>query len=80
MFAVTDLPEAPWWTVESDNKKAARLNVIHHLLSQIPYKDALPGPMELPPRPKQDDDYQRPPKEDHRVIGAHFWEEHAPSP
>ena len=80
MFAVTDIPEAPWITIESDDKRSARLNCITHLLTQIPYKDALPGPMELPPRPKQDDDYQRPPKEDHRVIGAHFWEEHAPSP
>ena len=35
MFAVTDLPEAPWWTVESDNKKAARLNIMRHLLHTL---------------------------------------------
>jgi len=67
MFAVTDIPEAPWFTIESDDKRAARLNCITHLLSQIPYEDALPGPIELPPRPPQDD-YARPPKDEHHVI------------
>ena len=48
MFAVTDIDEAPWYTIESDDKRAARLNCISHVLDQIPYKDALPGPIELP--------------------------------
>jgi polyphosphate kinase len=39
MFAATDLPFAPWYVVRSDDKRRARLNVIHHLLSRIPYKD-----------------------------------------
>ena len=76
MFAVTDIPEAPWYTIESDDKRAARLNCISHLLEQIPYKDALPGPIDLPPRPKQGR-YKRPPKDEHRVIEQDFWERFA---
>jgi polyphosphate kinase 2 len=73
MFAVTDIPEAPWFTIESDDKRAARLNCISHLLSRIPYQDALPEPIDLPPRPAQDS-YQRPPKEEHAIIAADFWQ------
>jgi polyphosphate kinase len=78
MFAVTDIPEAPWFTIESDDKRAARLNCITHLLSQIPYEDALPAPIDLPPRPPQDD-YARPPKDEHQIIEGRFWETHAPA-
>ena len=53
MFAVTDIPEAPWFTIESDDKRAARLNCISHVLEQIPYQDALPGPIELPAGPSR---------------------------
>ncbi|HEU0205750.1 MAG TPA: polyphosphate kinase 2 [Pseudolysinimonas sp.] len=67
MFAVTDLPEAPWWTVESDNKKAARLNVIHHLLSQVPYKKVKQKKVTLPDRPSADD-YDRPPRELYKYV------------
>ena len=67
MFAVTDLPEAPWWTVESDNKKAARLNVIHHLLSQIPYTTVKPKKITLPDRPAADD-YDRPGRELYKYV------------
>ena len=67
MFAVTDLPEAPWWTVESDNKKAARLNVIHHLLSQIPYTTVKPKKITLPDRPSADD-YDRPGRELYKYV------------
>ena len=52
MFAVTDIPEAPWYTIEADDKRRARLNCISHVLDTIPYEDALPGPLELPPRPQ----------------------------
>jgi polyphosphate kinase 2 len=72
MFAVTDIPEAPWFTIESDDKRAARLNCITHILSRIPYQNALPEPIDLPPRPAQDS-YKRPPKEEHAVIAADFW-------
>jgi polyphosphate kinase len=73
MFAVTDIPEAPWFTIESDDKRAARLNCLSHILAQIPHKNVLPGPIELPKRPPQDN-YQRPPKDRHVVIPGDFWE------
>ncbi|HWE26124.1 MAG TPA: polyphosphate kinase 2 [Myxococcales bacterium] len=41
MFAATDLPYAPWFVVRSDDKRRARLNVIQHILSHIPYKDVI---------------------------------------
>lgn len=50
MFAHTNIPEAPWFTVEADDKRRARLNCIHHLLSKIPYEDMTPPAIELPPR------------------------------
>jgi polyphosphate kinase 2 len=77
MFAVTDIPEAPWTTIESDDKRAARLNCITHLLSEIPYEDALPGPIELPPRPEQEA-YERPRRKEHPALAQNFWQEHAP--
>lgn len=60
MFAHTNIPEAPWFTVGADDKRRARLNCIRHLLSKIPYEDMTPAPIELPPR-KTGGDYQRPP-------------------
>jgi len=61
MFKYTDTKESPWWVVEGDVKKRARLNCIHHLLTQIPYEDILPEPFELPPRKKSEIGYVRPP-------------------
>ena len=52
MMVHTDIPEAPWYVVESDNKKRARLNMMAHLLSTIPYSDVPPPTLELPKRPK----------------------------
>ncbi len=63
MFKYTDIKQAPWWDVEADDKKRARLNCISHILSQIAYEDATPGEIELPPR-KIDENYVRPPQED----------------
>ena len=60
MFAHTDIEEAPWYVVEADVKKRARLNCISHLLSMIPYQDLTPDPVDLPPR-QEAGDYQRPP-------------------
>ena len=60
MFSYTDIKEAPWWVVNADNKKLARLNCISHLLSQIPYEDLTPAPLTLPPR-QSDVGYVRPP-------------------
>jgi polyphosphate kinase 2 len=69
MFAATDIPQAPWWVVEADVKKRARLNVITHLLGQIPYEDLTPeAPPRLPPRPPVRTDYIRPPKESQNII------------
>jgi polyphosphate kinase 2 len=59
MFAATDIPEAPRWVVEADDKKPARLNTIRHLLSLIPYEDLIEAPIDLPPR-QTDDGYVRP--------------------
>jgi polyphosphate kinase len=69
MFAATDIPEAPWWVVEADVKKRARLNVMTHLLAQIPYEDLTPdAPPALPPRPPVRSDYSRPPKESQNLV------------
>jgi polyphosphate kinase 2 len=67
MFAHTDIDQAPWYVVKSDNKKLARLNCITHLLQQIPYKDLTPAEIELPQR-SGCGDYVRPPISDQRFI------------
>jgi polyphosphate kinase 2 len=67
MFLHTHTPEAPWYTVEADDKRRARLNCIAHVLETIPYEDVLPPPLELPPRPPQAD-YERPAREQNTVI------------
>jgi polyphosphate kinase 2 len=71
MFAHTDFKQAPWWVVRSDDKKRARLNVISHLLSQVPYEDLTPEPIVLPPRQK-DTGYVRPPMSDQTFIPEPF--------
>jgi polyphosphate kinase 2 len=58
MFAYTDIDEAPWYVVQANVKKHARLNCIAHLLTIIPYQDLTPDPVEFPPR--EDSGYQRP--------------------
>jgi len=69
MFAATDILEAPWWVVEAEVKKRARLNVMSHLLTQVPYQDLTPPPPTLPPRPAiTGEGYVRPPKESQHII------------
>ena len=51
MFVHTDIPEAPWHVVESDDKRRARINMIAHLLSTIPYHEVRQPALKLPPRP-----------------------------
>jgi polyphosphate kinase 2 len=68
MFEYTDIPESPWYDVEADDKKRARLNCISHLLSLIPYKDLTPEPVKLKPRKKADENYVRPPKSAHTFV------------
>ena len=60
MFDYTDLKQAPWYVVNADDKKKARLNCITHILSAIPYEDITPPPVELPPR-EENTGYIRPP-------------------
>lgn len=60
MFVHTDIEEAPWYVVNADVKKRARLNCIHHLLSMIHYEDLTPELIKLPPR-QLDVGYDRPP-------------------
>ena len=67
MFAHTDIKQAPWWVVNADDKRRARLNCIHHLLKQIRFKDLTPEPIELPTR-QSDDAYVRPPIEDQTFV------------
>ena len=66
MFAVTDTKHNPWYVVNAENKKCARLNVIHHLLSMIPYRDLTPEPLKLPKLEKST--YKRPPIQEQNFI------------
>ena len=58
MLERSHIPEAPWWVVEGNDKKRARLNCIHHLLSQIPYREVPQDTVELPDR-LHSDEYKR---------------------
>ena len=67
MLEHTDRKSTPWYIVDADNKKRARLNCITHLLHQIPYKDLLPVELDLPPR-QPDTGYKRPKKSSQRWV------------
>ncbi len=67
MFKYTDIKQAPWYVVDADNKRKARLNCIRHLLNQIPYEDLTPEPIKLPPR-QDDSGYIRPPIDDQTWV------------
>jgi polyphosphate kinase len=67
MFAHTDTKQSPWFVVEADDKRRARLNVIRHLLSLVPYEDLTPEELELPPR-QPDRGYVRPPRSDQTYV------------
>ena len=64
MLNFSNIPEAPWFGVEGDDKRRARLNCIHHVLSKVDYKDVLPSVIKIPERPPLPKDYQRPPREE----------------
>ncbi len=68
MFVHTDIPAAPWFTVESEDKKRSRINVIAHLLSTIPYEVIDRELPEIPERPESAKDYKRPPREEFRYV------------
>ncbi|HSK25975.1 MAG TPA: polyphosphate kinase 2 [Jiangellales bacterium] len=70
MLIHTDIPEAPWFVVDSDDKRRARLNMIHHLLSTVPYEEVQRPPLELPHRPPSAG-YRRPPRDTQQYVPDH---------
>ena len=71
MFARTDTEQSPWYVVEADDKRTARLNLISHLLSVVPYEHVGTGkPVKLPPRQRRK--YKRPPKSTERFVPARY--------
>lgn len=71
MFRHTDIKQAPWYVVNADDKRKARLNCIAHLLEQVPYEVLQPPKLELPPRQK-DNGYVRPPMEDQTFVPERY--------
>ncbi|MCJ7622501.1 MAG: polyphosphate kinase 2 [Anaerolineaceae bacterium] len=76
LFSYTDIKQSPWYVVDADDKKTARLNCIHHLLSVIPYDDITPEPIALPPRQKEKG-YIRPPFSDQTFVKDYYEEKYA---
>ena len=71
MVARTDTEQSPWYVVEADDKRTARLNLISHLLSLVPYRHLDEGkPTRLPPRQRRK--YERPPKQTERVVPTRY--------
>lgn len=68
MFIHTDIPSAPWFTVESEDKKRSRINVINHLLTTIPYEHIQRDVPEIPERPESEGSYERPPRTEFRYV------------
>jgi polyphosphate kinase len=71
MFESTHTPEAPWYTVEADDKRRARLNCISHVLESVGYGDVLPPPLKLPRRPPQAK-YRRPPRGQNTIVLSRY--------
>ncbi|MEU1285529.1 polyphosphate kinase 2 [Kitasatospora sp. NPDC005856] len=70
MFLHTDIPDSPWHVVESDDKRRARINMIAHLLSTVPYREVKAPQVKLPPRPASRG-YQRPPRDLQKYVPDH---------
>ncbi|MGW7419162.1 polyphosphate kinase 2 [Streptomyces sp. NPDC054813] len=70
MLVYTDVSETPWYVVESDDKRRARLNMIAHLLSTVPYHDVPPPVLKLPKRPPSTG-YERPPRDLQTYVPDH---------
>src|SRR5437016_7663244 len=70
MFAYCDIKEAPWYVVETDNKRAAHLNLITHFLTLIPYQEVPHDDIKLPPRQKRS--YVRPPRSSQRMVPVRY--------
>jgi polyphosphate kinase 2 len=71
MFSYTDTKQAPWYVVNANDKKRARLNCINHLLSVVPYEDLTPETLTLPPR-QDERGYVRPPITDQTFVPERF--------
>jgi polyphosphate kinase len=69
-FQYTDIKQAPWYVVPSDDKRRARLNCISHILSMIPYENVVPEPVELPDR--EDMAYVRPPMHEQTFVPIEY--------
>jgi polyphosphate kinase 2 len=67
MFDYTDIKQAPWYVVNSEDKKKARLNCMSHIISMIPHENILPGPIDLPPVVKGTG-YVRPPFDEQTFV------------
>lgn len=67
MFKYTDTKHSPWYCIDADDKRKARLNCIAHILKMIPYEDVIPKPIEFPPR-KIDNSYVRPPIQEFTYV------------
>ena len=70
MFRFSDTAASPWWVVDADDKKAARLNVISHLLGVLPYEHPSLAPIALPQR--QERPYERPPMGSQTFVPRRF--------
>ena len=70
MFVHTDLPEAPWYVVDADDKRRARINCMAHVLSQVPWVSRPEPAIELPPR-QSDVGYVRPPRDVYTTVPDH---------
>jgi polyphosphate kinase 2 len=70
MFVHTDIPECPWYIVEADSKRRARINCIAHLLSVVSYEEKKLPKIHIPPR-QEDAGYVRPPRDLHKYVPDH---------
>ncbi|XRQ14331.1 polyphosphate kinase 2, partial [Actinomadura welshii] len=70
MLVHTDIPEAPWFVVESDDKRRARINMISHLLSRVPYREVEHPALQIPERPPSKG-YERPPRDLQTYVPDH---------
>jgi len=72
MMEYTDIPEAPWYQLDSDKKRRAHLNCMRHLLSLFPYQEVMPKPFKLKKRPPADEHYRRPPHNAHPLVPDYY--------
>jgi len=77
MMEYTDIPEAPWYQIEANDKRRAHLNCLRHLLGLFPYQEVMPEPIKLKGRPPADEHYIRPPHNAHPIV-ADFYADYEP--